>query len=239
MKFDLRIACTILALATVASAAAINEPPPAGAILDLNGQPVPNQGSYQQYTVDFTAAVANTAITFAFREDPAFISFEDASLVDLTTASSNLLTNGDFSGGVYSNNGNDNTPNGWTYANIYGASFGGGVSSSSCVAGGPTANCWYDGAVQAYDAISQTVGTNIGDNYEISFYVSDNGPNGTFSSLSTNGDTTDTGGNGVDVLAYAQDGLPAPGVPEPATYGLVGLGSVGLGVFRALRNRKA
>src|SRR5208282_4898773 len=100
-----------------------NDPPPAGAILDLNGTPIPGGGNdtYQQYSVGFTANVASTAITFAFREDPAFISFADVSVVDLTTPSGNLLTNGDFSGGTYTDNGNDSAPDGWTYANQYGA----------------------------------------------------------------------------------------------------------------------
>jgi hypothetical protein len=63
--------------------------------------------------------------------------------------------------------------------------------------------------VQAYDAISQNVTTVVGHTYKISFYLSDNGPYSTFSSLSTNGNVTGTGGNGVDVLVYAQAGLPA------------------------------
>src|ERR1700719_2150742 len=110
-----------------------NNPPPAGAILDLSGTPIPGGGNanYQHYTVNFNAGITNTAITFAFRDDPAQISFANASVVDLTTESENLLTNGNFSGGVYTNNGNSSTPDGWTYANIYGAQAGGGVIGSS------------------------------------------------------------------------------------------------------------
>ncbi len=198
-----------------------NNPPPAGAILDLSGTPIPGGGNstYQQYTVNFTANIAYTAITFAFREDPAFISFANASVVDLTTESGNLLTNGDFSGGTYTNNGNSSTPIGWTYANQYGAYAGGIVQSpGSCAPGYP--NCWYDGAVQAYDAISQTIATTVGDNYQITFYVADNSECYTdseyslpcnFSDLSTNGDSTDTGGNGINVTVYAQAGLPPAG----------------------------
>ena len=128
-----------------AHAQANNNPPPVGAILDLAGGTIPH-GTAQAYTVDFTAALSNTAITFAFREDPAFVSFAGASLVDLTNPSGNLLLNGNFASGSGSNATN------WTYANIYGATFGGQVSSSC---GGGLSTCWYDGAVQAYDAISQ------------------------------------------------------------------------------------
>jgi PEP-CTERM motif len=203
-----------------------NVPPPAGAILDLNGLPITNV--QQQYTVDFTAALGNTAITFAFRQDPSFSSFSNASVVDLTTSSGNLLLNGNFASGTV---GTSNVTD-WTYANIYGASFG-GVLETSCGVGG--SNCWFDGAVQAYDAISQTIATTIGDTYEISFNLNGGGcltAGCLYSDLSTNGDVSDTGGNGIDVLAYAQAGLPAAGtVPEPSTLLMLGTGLVGLAGF--------
>ena len=196
-----------------------NDPPPAGAILDLNGTPLPGNGNgtYQQYSVNFTATVPSTAITVAIRDDPAFISFANTSVTDLTNPNGNLLVNGDFSGGTYNDNGNPNTPNGWTYANTYHAESFGGVQSTSidCY----TFNyCWYDGAVQAYDLISQTIPTNVGDIYQIAFSVAENsgcseGPPCAFSDVSTNGDVTDTHGNGIDVTVYAQAGVPLPAGP--------------------------
>ena len=222
----------VLVLAMVTpSLAQTNEPPPLGAILDLNGLPVPH-GAPVQYTVNFTAALSSTAITFAFREDPAFIVFQNASVVDQTTSSGNLLTNGNFLGGVYTDNGNSATPIGWTYANIFGAGAGGVVSTSCSPSSG---TCWIDGAIQAYDAISQTIPTSVGDHYQISIFVTDNGGLTTFSDLSTNGIVNGTGGNGIDVLAYAQAGLPAPGVPEPATMLLLGLGLVGVAGVRRFK----
>jgi hypothetical protein len=192
-----------------------NNGPPPGAIMDLNGTAIPGGGNdtYQQYSVNFTANIANTAITFAFREDPAFISFANASVVDLSVDNgTNLLANSDFSQGTVGS-----TPVGWTYSNQYGASSGGLVESGSsfCYT---YSFCWYDGAVQAYDAISQSIATVPGHNYQISFWVADNSgcatePAGTacnFSDLSTNGDTTGTGGNGINVTVYAQAGLPPP-----------------------------
>jgi hypothetical protein len=201
-----------------------NDPPPAGAILDLNGTPIPGggNGTYQMYTTNFTATFSNTAITFAFREDPSFIAFANASVTDVTVGGGNLLANGNFSGGTYTNNGNSLTPVGWTYANIYGASFGGVVAPSgdnpnACGVGGPS-NCWYDGAVQAYDAISQTIATTPGHQYQISFSVADySGCGCDFSDVSTNGDTTDNGGNGINVTVYAQAGLPPPTASMPCT----------------------
>ena len=103
---------------------------------------------------------ANTDITFAFREDPAFISFSDVSLTNETTGSTtNLISNGDFA------SGSGSAATDWDYANVYGATFG-GVVSTGC--GGGLATCWYDGAVQAYDAIDQYVALIVGDEYLLS-----------------------------------------------------------------------
>jgi hypothetical protein len=192
-----------------------NNPPPAGALLDLNGLPIPGGGNstYQQYTVDFTASIESTAITFAFREDPAYISFTNVSVTDNAVPNGpNLLQNGDFSGGTYTNNGNPLTPNFWIFSNQYGATASGVVQSGTgeCY----TASfCWFDGSVQAYDAISQTIPTIIGHTYHIVFSVADNSQCGTctFSDLSTNGDNTSPGGNGKNVTVYAQGGLPPAG----------------------------
>ena len=177
-RLNCLIAASVASFAavTAASAQAINEPPPAGAILDLNGGVIPQ--ATRSLHIEFTAAIADTAITFAFREDPAFIYFSNVSVTDVTTPSGNLLTDGDFSGGTYTDNGNSATPVGWTYANVYGATYGGVIEGTT----------WVDGAVQAYDAISQTISTTVGNVYEISFYVTDNSGLTNWSSLSTNGD---------------------------------------------------
>ena len=54
--------------------------PPPGWILDLAGGAVPNLPSYNNYTVNFTATAATTNVSFAFREDPAFLYFDDVSV---------------------------------------------------------------------------------------------------------------------------------------------------------------
>jgi hypothetical protein len=249
MKLKLRASALCLALvgmSGLAFAAGNNNSPPAGAILDLGGgetgtaaQAV-NHGAAIQESVTFTAGVALTDITLAFREDPAFISLSNVSLINNTTSSSNLLLNGDFSGGTYLT-GSTVTPNNWNFVNIYGAAASGHFATGCGYLG---SNCWYDGAVQAYDAIDQVVATTIGDSYTLSFWYTDNSNLTTMSDLSTNGNTTGTGGNGIDILAYAQAGLPPacpPGVvctnnvPEPGSLALVGLAMAGLA---GLRRRK-
>jgi uncharacterized repeat protein (TIGR01451 family) len=256
-----------------------NNGPPAGPILDLGGTyatpsttavAIPNDGqeTYAQFSVNFTAnatnstctnGVCSTVITFAFRDDPAQISFTNASVTDVTNPSSpgpNLLTNGNFSTGVL-------TP--WTYVDNYGVSGAGFVAlagqyQDNCPSlNGAVFNCWIDGAVQAYDAISQTITTNPGDTYEISFYVAENsgliatrgdsqispnypgsacylalvagaaagGPPAPcyFSDLSTNNDTTDPGGTGINVAAYAQPTVPVASQEETLTVTGAGAGS--------------
>jgi len=171
-----------------------NNPPPAGPILDLGGtyatpptaaQPIPGNGTetYQNYTVNFTANASNstctdggcsTIITFAFRDDPAQVSFTNASVTDITNPSlpgPNLLTNGNFATGSLAP---------WTYVDTYGVTGAGfvalsGTYENNCPSlAGVAFNCWIDGAVQAYDAISQTIATNPGDTYQISFFVAEN-----------------------------------------------------------------
>ena len=208
-----------------ASATAMNNPPPAGAILDLNGQVV-NHGAATTESVSFVGGVASTNVTFAFRDDPTFISFSNVSLVDNTDHSGNLILNGNFASGSGEN------PTDWAFVNEYGAEAS-GVVGTNCAGG--LATCWVDGSVQAYDAITQVVSTNIGDSYTLSFAYSENGPLTNFSDLSTNGDVTDTGGNGLDILAYAQAGTPSPTAvtPEPSSMLLVGTGLLSIGgVFR-------
>jgi hypothetical protein len=173
--------------------------------------------------VNFVADLANTDITFAFRQDPSFLDFSNVQLVDLTNPAGNIILNGDFALGVVGTN----VVTDWTFTNVFGAGFA-GVLESGCGVGG--SNCWSDGADQAYDSIDQVVVTHIGDTYQLSFNL-DGGSfisPAVYQDLSTNGDVSF--GNGIDVLAYAQAGLPSPGgIPEASTWAMMLLGFAGLG----------
>jgi hypothetical protein len=210
-----------------------NEPPPAGTvILDLNGMAIPH--SYQVYTTAFSATSTSTNLSFAFREDPAFLFLSDVTVTNATTGSStNILLNGDFSSGIVGNS----APVDWTYLNTFGAAYGGFVQSGCGLTGN---NCYYDGAVQAYDAITQALTTIPGDTYDVSFYLYDDSGLSTFSSVSTNGVVNGTGGNGADLLVYA-GAIPTAATPLPAALPLfaTGLGLTGLLGWRRKRKNAA
>jgi hypothetical protein len=81
------------------------------------------------------------------------------------------------------------------------------------------------------------IATTIGDMYRVSFAATDNGPLNIYSGLSTNGNTTGTGGNGIDILVYAQAAPPNLNAPEPSTWATMILGFAGMG-FVAYRKAK-
>jgi hypothetical protein len=160
------------------------------------------------------------------------LQLSQVSVASTLNPSVNLLVNGDFSQGTYSAPNNNSVPLGWTFQNTFGATFQGEVQTG-CGFGG--SNCWYDGAVQAYDALSQSIATTSGQTYLVSFYLQDESGLDIFRSVSTNGQP-DIGGNGADLLVYAQADAVQPGVPQPSTWAMIILDFCGVGLM-AYRRR--
>jgi len=239
---------------STAPVAAQSLAPPAGAIMDLNGQslPVNDPSSYsEEFQVNPADIVDGaTTLTFLFRDDYAYIDFYNVVLYDLSSATPtvNLLANGNFAGGTHISNGYLDIPIDWTYVNPNPTTsnvFVAGGWSKFCAGGG---KCWSDGTTGGYDELSQSVVVNSQDSYRISFDATVNGvappPPGveestaTWSRYSTNA-ATGFSANAADILAYIgpvggfTEAPPPPPpccepIPEPSTWAMMLLGFAGL-----------
>ncbi len=142
---------------------------PPGYIGTVTGN-TPN--TWQTYTYNYTPSTSGANfVGFAFRQDPAFWSFDNVRLY-APGSTVNLLTNGDFTtGGAFSittSNGPSNiqAPTNW------GVWYQNGTYPAA--AGTWTNGMWYDGAVGTFDGIYQGVNLDAGTQYTVSFDVSGN-----------------------------------------------------------------
>jgi hypothetical protein len=220
---------------------------PTGAIFNLaTSDPGLISSTESLFTTSFVADNTSEYVSFAFREQPNYWSFDDASVV-LNGTTTNLLADFNFAAATDGQNCNDGgnglgCPPGWgawiqsvdtsaigqiaTQGNPY------GCGSDVPTQGG--GNFWCDGSVQGYDAIyQQLTGLVVGDTYNVSWYLGhDDGG-------APSGDPTDS----INMLVYAGDSLPVGSIPigtapEPATLGLLGLGLVSFGLVARKRRKQ-
>jgi len=234
-----------LAVALVGASHANAQNPPAGAIFDLStssqlAHPVLN--TYQLFTTSFVGDGNTEYVSFAFREVPAYFSFDDAT-VSAAGSSTNLLVNPGFEQG--SSTGpvdvGSNYPDNWgRWIQPVDTSAIGEVDSTGYGCGANAhsgSQFWCDGSVQGYDGIYQAISTTAGTTYNISFWLDDNSGSSIVNP-------------GIDMLVYAGDQIPvgstsiAPpppptggsSTPEPASIAMMGGGLAAMGLL--LRRRK-
>jgi hypothetical protein len=244
MKFQAVItSALVVAAAGAIPQQAIAQTAPTGAILDMaTAHPTAfSSATYQQFTVSFVASAASEYVSFAFREVPAYFSFDDISVTQ-QGSTTNLLPDPGFESDTAANAGT-NFPVGWgRWIQPVDVSAIGEVASSSYPYGcdsGPHAGTyfWCDGSVQGYDALYQQLnGLTVGATYTITFWLTDdsgqamNVPN-------------------IDMLVYAGTALPtgtqtigtppsgSSPIPVPGTVWLMLLGIGGLGIYLLFRRR--
>jgi hypothetical protein len=252
MKFHQGVVAGALVIAgavLIPSQANAQTPPP-GAIFDMaTAHPASFSPDtvYTQFTTSFVASASTMFVSFAFREAPAFFSFDDASVIK-NGGATNLLADPGLELDTLANVGT-NFPVGWSRwiqpidTSAIGVVAGGG-NNEACGNSGPHTGSffWCDGSVQGYDALyQQLTGLSVGSTYNISFWVTDN------SGEAMNNPT-------IDMLVYAGTALPVgtepigppPGAPSttplPSSIWLTLAGIAGVGLyltFRAGMRRRA
>ncbi len=200
-NFFVLFSTSLAAASSLVPSQALAQTAPTGAIFDLASVHPSALTTYTQFSSTFTADNSLEYVTFAFREAPAFFSFDDACVTASSCGTSNLLSDPGFeqsAAAVSTNFPGD----GWGRAiqSVDTTAIGEVASSSAGYGCGANAHSgaifWCDGSVQGYDFLYQELsGLNVGTSYTVSWYLDDN------SGAATTNPT-------IDMLAYAGDALP-------------------------------
>jgi hypothetical protein len=171
MNKFLAAAAALFAFVGVASAQTL----PAGYLGTVTGN-TPN--TWQTFTYTFTPSTTGANfIGFAFRQDPAFWTFDNVSLT-ASGSSTNLLTNGAFTSGGSINVTTTNGPSSIQAPTNWGVWYQNGTYPAAAGTwqdiGGTNGGVWYDGAVGTFDGIYQGIILQAGTTYTITFDVSGN-----------------------------------------------------------------
>ena len=200
-NFLVLFATSLAAVSSFCVSQAHAQTAPSGAIFDLAVTHPGVLNTYTQFSSTFTADSSLEYVTFAFREQPAYFSFDDACVTASSCGTSNLLSDPGFEQST-SAVGTNFPGDGWGRAiQTVDVSAIGEVASNAAGYGcGADANSgsifWCDGSVQGYDFIyQQLAGLSVGTSYTVSWFLDDNS-----GAATTN--------PSIDMLAYAGDALP-------------------------------
>lgn len=135
--------------------------------------------TWQSFTYTFTPTQTGANfVGFAFRQDPAFWTFDNVRLT-ASGSSTNLLVNGAFDNGGSFSVTTSNGPSQIQAPTNWGVWYQNGTYPSAAGTwtdvGGTHTGVWYDGAVGSFDGIYQGVNLVAGTTYTIAFDVSGNG----------------------------------------------------------------
>ena len=206
------LSASLAAASSLMPSQVLAQNPPAGAIFDLAAAHPTVLNTYTQFSTSFTADNSLEYVTFAFREVPAYFSFDDACVTASSCGTSNLLSDPGFEQST-SAVGTNFPGDGWGRAIQPVDSTAIGIVASNSSGSGCGANAhsgsifWCDGSVEGYDFLYQQLsGLTVGTSYTVSWFLDDN---------SQSAITNPT----IDMLAYAGDALPTGsttiGTPPP------------------------
>lgn len=166
MKRILTAIAMLFALITVSYAQNL----PAGSVGVVTNN-TPNV--WQPFSFNFTPSVTGANyIGFAFRQDPAFWTFDNVSLT-AAGSTTNLLTNGAFDHGGSFSVTTSNGPSSIQAPTNWGVWYQNGTYPAAAGAW-QNPGVWYDGAVGTFDGIYQGINLTSGTTYTITFQVSGN-----------------------------------------------------------------
>jgi len=131
--------------------------------------------TWQTYSYSFIPNISGTNyVGFAFRQDPAYWTFDNASLTE-SGSSSNLLTNGGFTTGGAINITTSNGPGTIQAPTNWGVWYQNGTYPAAAGTwqdiGGTHGGVWFDGAVGTFDGIYQGISLIAGTTYTLTFEI--------------------------------------------------------------------